>query len=195
MHLQCIYNIGIYALTQPCWSVYKASCLSEAEVQLVLSITCYVAMADREDLNDEEPSPDKPTVPATGSESPLLNEKSPWVRQGWPASPKVVSSSIASVTIEIVVDVILFSFSVAFFAFGITVRYYDQTPTQQHPLMTRALLEAIKYVCLSFRKCHEPYSHVNRDQASFQSCSPASSVVRRRLYFCGVWNEESGSAF
>ncbi|KAI1492894.1 hypothetical protein F5X96DRAFT_624158 [Biscogniauxia mediterranea] len=64
---------------------------------------------------------------------------------GWPTSPATVRPSASSIIADVVVDVVLLGFSVAFFAFGLLVRQYDQTPIDAYPQTTNALLQATKY--------------------------------------------------
>ncbi|KAI1411309.1 hypothetical protein F5Y13DRAFT_191584 [Hypoxylon sp. FL1857] len=89
----------------------------------------------------------EPVEPAHYSEpytTPLLSGAA-HVPQGWPISPSPIRSSVFSIVADLIVDVILLSLSVAFFAFGLTVRSYDQTPTEANPRTTNTLLQATKY--------------------------------------------------
>ena len=87
--------------------------------------------------------------------SPLLKQDSPVLEQdahlpkSWPTEPEVVKSSVISIILDILVEIILLALSLAFFAFGLTVRYYDQASIALHQGMVNKLLEATRYVSKS----------------------------------------------
>ncbi|KAI5924001.1 hypothetical protein F4810DRAFT_157844 [Camillea tinctor] len=84
----------------------------------------------------------------TYADAPLLAETTTTttsIPRDWPTSPATVRPSTINVVADIIVDVVLLGFSVAFFAFGLLVRRYDQTPTDANPQTTDALLQAAKY--------------------------------------------------
>lgn len=64
----------------------------------------------------------------------------------WPSLPGPVKSSKTSIVLEILTDIIFACFSLAFFAFALTVRSYDGAATREHQRLTSALQEASRYV-------------------------------------------------
>ena len=111
-------------------------------------------LASQQTLNTSESSLE-PAPPSKSHSKPLLQnaktkkagaEKTELLPHGWPTSPKSVKASVASIVADFAVDIILLALAVAFFAFGLTVRRYDQTPIASHPRLTNALVEATKYV-------------------------------------------------
>ncbi|KIW29290.1 uncharacterized protein PV07_05115 [Cladophialophora immunda] len=87
------------------------------------------------------PGPAIQQIPAS---APLLQQTA-HVPKGWPTSPKTIKSSIGSVLTDLVVDSLLLAFSVAFLAFGLVVKLYDQAPTALHKHTANTLLSATKY--------------------------------------------------
>jgi hypothetical protein len=81
----------------------------------------------------------------------LLDGEKPFkLPNGWPTTPRAVRTSLLTIVTNAVVDVLLFTLSVAFLAFALTVNRFDQAPTEEHPRATEMLLEAIKYVWQSY---------------------------------------------
>ena len=66
--------------------------------------------------------------------------------KGWPASPGSVKRQTIFILLDVMVTMVLLAFAVAFLAFGLIVRKYDQVPTEQHPKITKSLLATSKYV-------------------------------------------------
>jgi hypothetical protein len=65
---------------------------------------------------------------------------------GWPASPRVVKSTIITIVSDLAVDLTLLSFSLLFLAFALTVRHYDQAPISSNPRAFDLLSQATRYV-------------------------------------------------
>ena len=91
---------------------------------------------------------------------PLINRKSPsapllddqaqtaHLPQNWPTLAKPIKRSIGSIVSDLTADIILLALSLAFFAFGLIVKHYDQAPIALHQRATDTLLSATKYVCV-----------------------------------------------
>jgi hypothetical protein len=67
-------------------------------------------------------------------------------RQGWPALPRRVETSFDKRLTDLAVDLVLFSCSVAFFAFALAVIIYDEAPVDSDDTPAQTLLSAAKYV-------------------------------------------------
>jgi hypothetical protein len=70
----------------------------------------------------------------------------PW---GWPSSPRRIKTSIRIGFWNAIVDILLFTCSVAYLAFALTVNSYNQAPTADNPRATDALTSATKWVSVS----------------------------------------------
>jgi hypothetical protein len=68
------------------------------------------------------------------------------VRQGWPALPRRVETPFYKRLTDLAVDLVLFSCSVAFFAFALAVIKYDKAPVDSDDVPAQTLLSAAKYV-------------------------------------------------
>ncbi|KAI0015593.1 hypothetical protein F4780DRAFT_786586 [Xylariomycetidae sp. FL0641] len=66
----------------------------------------------------------------------------PW---GWPTEPTTTRESGWAIATDLTLDVFLLLLSLAFLAFGLVVRAYDHAPTESHPQLTDALVQAAKY--------------------------------------------------
>ncbi|KAH6639100.1 hypothetical protein C7974DRAFT_469702 [Boeremia exigua] len=78
--------------------------------------------------------------------TPLLStEKTGAMLKGWSRSPEMVSTSTVMVICEGVFDFVLFACAAAFFAFAVSVAYFDQVPTAENPKRTKLLLNATEY--------------------------------------------------
>ena len=58
----------------------------------------------------------------------------------------MVSTSTVMVICEGVFDFVLFACAATFFAFAVSVAYFDQVPTAENPKRTKLLLNATEYV-------------------------------------------------
>ncbi|KAI1343196.1 hypothetical protein F5Y15DRAFT_427633 [Xylariaceae sp. FL0016] len=67
------------------------------------------------------------------------------VPQQWPTSPRPIAPSWKTITADLTLDIILLGLSIAFLAFGLIVRRYDQAPTAAYPKVTSALVQATIY--------------------------------------------------
>jgi hypothetical protein len=89
----------------------------------------------------------KSNIDQSSTATPLLDTDKPaHVPDAWPTSPRRVKSSLVSVILDIIFDIILFAWSAVFLAFALVVNHYDQAPTVDHPKATRMLENATKYV-------------------------------------------------
>jgi len=68
------------------------------------------------------------------------------VPQHWPTSPKRIKTSLYVGTWNLLVDLVLLSFSTVFLIFALVVNDYNGRPTQDHPLALKRLQNAAKYV-------------------------------------------------
>jgi hypothetical protein len=82
----------------------------------------------------------------TPAESLLHRDKPPNMFPGWPSSPKPIKTPIYIKVLNTMFDVLLFNCSAAFLAFALVVNVHDQDSTAENPRLTRALLNATKYV-------------------------------------------------
>jgi hypothetical protein len=82
----------------------------------------------------------------TPAESLLHRETPSKQLPRWPSSPKPITTPAYIKALYVIFDVLLLSCSAAFLAFAVIVSLHDQDSTTEYPRLTRALLNATKYV-------------------------------------------------
>ena len=83
---------------------------------------------------------------AKQSSDPPYAEQPASQAQKWPTQPKAVKTSIGSITVDLIIDLLLFAASAAFLGFAIAVHHYDDAQVDRYPRTTQTLLSASKYV-------------------------------------------------
>ena len=84
-----------------------------------------------------------PTSPTRLNPKPDGQSDAP---KGWPDKPNPIKHSIPILIWTAILDLLLFSCSVAFFAFALVVQNYEQASTADNPRATRMLINATRYV-------------------------------------------------
>jgi hypothetical protein len=87
---------------------------------------------------------------STGSREALVPKEREEVPGILPESPKPVRRSAISVVSDLCLDVFFLMLSLVFFAFGLTIRSYDQASTITHPRLTKTLSQATTYVFATY---------------------------------------------
>ena len=81
------------------------------------------------------------------SAAPLLHQKKPSeTLPGWPTSPRPIKTAVYVQVYNGVFEALLLLCSIAFLAFALIVNAYDQSSTTEYPRLTKALINATKYV-------------------------------------------------
>jgi hypothetical protein len=88
-----------------------------------------------------------------------LLEKQSELPRGWPTSPQVVKVSIRTLIWRSLVDVALFSLSVAFLVFALFVIRYNNRPTSSHRQAAQGFEQASKWVRTCTAKSHRLCAH------------------------------------
>lgn len=86
-----------------------------------------------------------PTSPTRLNSKPDVQSDAP---KGWPNKSKPIKHSIPILIWTAILDFLLFSCSVAFFAFALVVQNYKQASTADNPRATRMLINATRYVSI-----------------------------------------------
>lgn len=129
----------------------------------------------------------EPMIRRKSPDAPLLDDRTAHLPQDWPTGAKPIKRSIGSVLSGFAVDIVLLALSLAFFAFGLIVKHYDQAPTALHQHATDTLLSATKYVCrpnLNLSKFSNSY--LDRAQPYFQFFSHVCLVGQHTPSWFGV---------
>jgi hypothetical protein len=82
----------------------------------------------------------------TTAESLLHRENPPKTLLGWPSSPKPITTPIYIKILNILLDILLLTCSIAFLVFALVVDVHHQDPTAEYPRLTTTLLNATKSV-------------------------------------------------